>query len=342
MALVRLFFRNCLPYLLMCSCIGWIAAARLEEQAGQMSAARQLISQGCENCPNAEDVWLEAARLNTREQAKAVLANAIRHVPHSVKVWLRAAESEENAKDKKRILRRALELIPNSVKLWQTAVELEDDPEDARVMLSRAVECVPESVEMWLALVRLESYENARALLNKAGEKCPNSPEIWIAAAKLEEAVGNDERVTKIVQRAVKALNARGVLISRDHWIKEAEECERAQSPVTCRAIVRATIGLGVEDEDRKSTWIEDADACLARDSIVTARAVYEHACSVLPTKKSLWMRAALLEKSHGTRFAVPPIPVGLQSNADLLLGNHWIKCSSRHYRTANTQKCFG
>lgn len=45
----------------------WTAAARLEEHAGKMVAARKLIKQGCENCPKSEDVWLEAARLHGSE-----------------------------------------------------------------------------------------------------------------------------------------------------------------------------------------------------------------------------------------------------------------------------------
>jgi pre-mRNA-processing factor 6 len=43
---------------------GWIAAARLEEHAGRMVAARKLIKAGCEQCVKSEDVWLEAARLH--------------------------------------------------------------------------------------------------------------------------------------------------------------------------------------------------------------------------------------------------------------------------------------
>jgi pre-mRNA-processing factor 6 len=34
---------------------------------------------------------------------------------------------------------------------------------------------------------------------------------------------------------------------------------------VTCRALVRAVIALGVEEEDRKRTWMGDADECLKR-----------------------------------------------------------------------------
>ena len=42
---------------------GWIAAARLEEVAGRVTAARKVIKKGCQSCPENADVWLEAARL---------------------------------------------------------------------------------------------------------------------------------------------------------------------------------------------------------------------------------------------------------------------------------------
>lgn len=63
--------------------------------------ARKTIKAGCEACPDNEDVWLEGARLQTPENAKTVLANAIRNLPTSVKIWLRAAELESNPSSKK-------------------------------------------------------------------------------------------------------------------------------------------------------------------------------------------------------------------------------------------------
>lgn len=48
--------------------------------------ARELITQGCEQCPAQEDVWLEAARLQPPETAKAVLARGVARIPDSVKL----------------------------------------------------------------------------------------------------------------------------------------------------------------------------------------------------------------------------------------------------------------
>ncbi|PON69350.1 Pre-mRNA-processing factor 6/Prp1/STA [Parasponia andersonii] len=49
---------------------GWIAAASLEEMAGKIWVARELIGKGCELCPKNEDVWLEACRLASPVEAK--------------------------------------------------------------------------------------------------------------------------------------------------------------------------------------------------------------------------------------------------------------------------------
>ena len=67
---------------------GWVAAARLEELAGKLADARHLAAKGCELCPTSEDVWLEAARLQTPETAKAVLARGVAAIPTSVKLWM--------------------------------------------------------------------------------------------------------------------------------------------------------------------------------------------------------------------------------------------------------------
>merc|ERR1740130_2355587 len=141
-----------------------------EAEVGDIKKARLLLKSvtstnpghgpGWIACPANEDVWLEAARLQTPENAKTVLAEAVKKIPQSVKIWLQAASLESNIMMRRRVLRRALEVVPNSVKLWQAAIDLEP-PEDARLMLGRATECVPHSVDMWLALARLETYQNA-------------------------------------------------------------------------------------------------------------------------------------------------------------------------------------
>ena len=43
------------------------------------------------------------------------------------------------------------------------------------------------------------------------------------------------------------------------------------------------TIGIGVEDVDKKRTWIADAEDATKRKSIETARSIYAKATGVFP-----------------------------------------------------------
>lgn len=285
---------------------GWIAAARVEEFAGKMVAARKIIRQGCEAAPDAEDVWLEAARLHDRDNARTILAQGVKNLPTSVKIWLMAADMETSDNRKQIVLRRALEFIPSSVKLWKTAIELEN-VDDARIMLARAVECVPHSVDMWLALAKLETYENARKVLNMAREAIPTEPLIWITAAKLEEVCHPNPAsvVERIIEKTIASLSQYQVVIERDKWLKDAEAAEHSGSPLVCGAIVRQTLKIGVEEEDWLVTWLDDADVCLSRPSgpsVVTARAILAFALTQFPKKTKVWLEAVQLEKEYGTR----------------------------------------
>ena len=279
---------------------GWIAAARVEEAAGKILQARKIIQEGCETCPDSEDVWLEAARLHPVEVAKSILATAARRTPASVKIFLRAADLETNDDAKKAVLRKAIEANPTSVTLWKAAIELED-AHDARILLSIAVERVPHSVEMWLALAKLETYENARKVLNQARRALPSDRSIWIAAAKLEESQNHHDIVDKIVDKAVKSLAKHDAVVTRAQWLQEAELAEAAGAPLTSGAIVKYTVGLGVDPEDRRRTWAEDAKSSLSRGSVATARAILAHSLAAFPSKKSLWLQAVELERKHGT-----------------------------------------
>jgi pre-mRNA-processing factor 6 len=275
----------------------WIASARLEEVVGKMQAARNLIMKGTELCLKSEDVWLEAARLLPNDIAKGIVSQAVKHLPNSVKIWIKAADLESaDLKAKRKVLRKALEQVPNSVRLWKAAIELEEE-EDAKIMLSRAVECCPQSVELWLALARLETYDNARKVLNKARENIPTDRTIWISAAKLEEAHGNFAMVDKIIDRAVKSLEGNRVEINRDQWLADAIECDKTQNVKTCQALVRNIIGIGIDEEDQVEQWTEDAENCANQAAFECARAIYNHALGLYPSRKDLWMAAAFFEK---------------------------------------------
>ncbi|KAL1976398.1 hypothetical protein VTN31DRAFT_2680 [Thermomyces dupontii] len=281
---------------------GWIALARLEELAGRIVAARNYIAKGCELCPKSEDVWLEAIRLNDNHNAKIIAANAIKHNDRSTRLWIEAMRLESDVRAKKNVLRQALLHIPQSVQIWKEAVNLEEDPADARLLLAKAVEMIPVSVELWLALARLETPENAQKVLNAARKAIPTSHEIWIAATRLQEQMGNADKVN-VMRRAVQALTRENAMPKREEWIAEAEKCEEEGAVLSCAAIIRETLGYGLdEDDDRRDIWLDDAKASISRGKFETARAIYAYALRVFPNSKTLWQAAVELERNHGRR----------------------------------------
>ncbi|KAI1416153.1 pre-mRNA splicing factor [Hypoxylon sp. FL1857] len=281
---------------------GWIAAARLEELAGKIVAARNVIARGCEHCPKNEDVWLESIRLNEGRNAKIIAAQAIQKNNRSVRLWVEAMKLEDDTRSKKRVIRHALDHIPESEALWKEAVNLEEDPDNARLLLAKATELIPLSVDLWLALARLETPENAQKVLNKARKHCPTSHEIWIAAARLQEQLGQGEKVN-VMKRAAQVLVKESAMPKREEWIAEAEKCESEGAIITCGAIIRETLGYGLdEDDDRKDTWLDDARGSINRGMYETARAIYAYALRVFPTSKTIWLAAADLERNHGSK----------------------------------------
>jgi len=284
---------------------GWIAAARLEEVAGKIVAARNVIARGCEYCPKSEDAWLENIRMNDNHNAKIIAANAIKNNDRSTRLWIEAMKLESDPRAKKRVLRHAIDNIPQSVAIWKEAVNLEENPDDARLLLAKATEMIPLSVELWLALARLETPENAQVVLNKARKAVPTSHEIWIAAARLQEQMGNATKVN-VMKRAIQSLVRESAMLKREEWITEAEKCEEEGAILTCGAIIRETLGWGLdEDDDRKEIWMDDAKSSIGRGKYETARAIYAYALRVFVNKKSIWLAAADLERNHGTKEAL-------------------------------------
>lgn len=110
--------------------------------------------------------------------------------------------------------------------------------------------------------------------------------------------------VDKTIEAGVRELRRHQVLLAREQWLEEAEKCEKDGSPRTCEAIVKATVSMELEDEDRLDTWVGDAESAEAKGMVSTATAILAYALKVYPDRRNLWRKAADLEKTHGTRFA--------------------------------------
>ena len=52
------------------SSAGWQAAARVEELDGRLDEARSILDRACEQFPDDQDIWFEAARLQEPSKQK--------------------------------------------------------------------------------------------------------------------------------------------------------------------------------------------------------------------------------------------------------------------------------
>ena len=60
--------------------LGWIGAARLEQQLGNGKQARMLIGKACEECGRHEDVWLEAVQLHDKAGLKTEASDLLAQI----------------------------------------------------------------------------------------------------------------------------------------------------------------------------------------------------------------------------------------------------------------------
>ena len=286
---------------------GWILLSRFEAQrANKVAKARSIIQDGCDKCPRNEDVWLENIHINEKRHARIIAAKAVQYLPKSIEIWLTASRLEDDVQGQVRVLKKALESNPGSDTLWKELIKLQDDESEARLLLYQAVELVPLSEELWLALAHLETPAKARKILNKARQALKVSRAIWIAAARLEEQdSGKAEVVDKIMARGVRKLEEEGGLPERSQWISDAQKCEQENAVLTCHAIVKATLGQGLEEEDREVIWMEDGKRAVGQGSYETARAIFAYSLRYYPQSMSFWLATVDLEKNHGTKNAV-------------------------------------
>jgi pre-mRNA-processing factor 6 len=70
---------------------------------------------------------------------------------------------------------------------------------------------------------------------------------------------------------------------------------------LTAQAIVKASIHLEVEEEDRKNVWLEDADRAEKGGFYEVARACFVVLLETFPSSPSVWRKAADFEKAHGS-----------------------------------------
>lgn len=266
---------------------GWIASARLEERARRLKTARNVMDQGCLECPRDEDVWLENIRLNRADlqRSKILAAQGIKFNPQSLELWVKAVDLEQEVLNKLRIVRNALQEMPSSEQLWKLAVKYSADKFEAQRILKKAVELIPTSIELCTALIHLQNYQEAKQTLNSVRKAMPQELKIWILAAEVEENKSEavtDQRLLKLLIKGIKQVKENGLNITLLQLLKEAESLVHGGSLRTAQALAEAALS-GCQEQAQGNHVVSGLS-----DSIVKIIG-FRFLLRSTPTKYSLW-----------------------------------------------------
>nr|KYP53403.1 Pre-mRNA-processing factor 6 [Cajanus cajan] len=259
---------------------GWIAAARLEELAGKLQVARQLIQRGCEEFEEEDRkrTWVadaeECKKRGSIETARAIYAHALTVFLTKKSIWLKAAQLEKSHGTRESLdalLRKAVTYRPQAEVLWLMGAKekwLAGDVPAARAILQEAYAAIPNSEEIWLAAFKLEfenhEPERARMLLAKARER-GGTERVWMKSAIVERELGNIEEERKLLDEAKKVYES---------GLKNCPNCV--------------------------PLWLSLANLEEEMNGLSKARAVLTMARKKNPQNPELWLAAVRAELKHG------------------------------------------
>lgn len=108
----------------------WLMGAKSKWLAGDVPAARGILSLAFQANPNSEDIWLAAVKLESEnaeyERARRLLAKARGSAP-TPRVMMKSARLEwalDRLEEAARLLDEAVEVFPDFSKLWMMKLSL--------------------------------------------------------------------------------------------------------------------------------------------------------------------------------------------------------------------------
>ncbi|SCU78570.1 LANO_0A03334g1_1 [Lachancea nothofagi CBS 11611] len=275
---------------------GWIASARLEEQAKKFRLARSLIEEGCNECPRDKDIWLENIRLNAADlhYCKILVAKALTFSDRSLDLWLKAIELEKENFNKLRVVRKAIRSLPTSEELWKLAVQYENDRDEAIKILQKATELMPHSLDLLTALINLQDRLEARKTLNLARQNNPSEVQIWVLACELEERCSDAsvDKLAKLFTKGLQELAKHGRSLTIDQWLQEAAQIEQ-QFPDTYQKTLQAMVKVIISflyNPQGYSHTIAAIDN-ISQQCTATRCHAYKYVLEKDPSKFGLWKK---------------------------------------------------
>jgi len=190
--------------------------AKSKWMAGDVPAARGILSLAFQANPNSEDIWLAAVKLESEnseyERARRLLAKARGSAP-TPRVMMKSARLEwalERFDEALRLLEEAVEVFPDFPKLWMMKGQIEEQQrrtDDAAVTYTQGLKKCPTSIPLWILSANLEERKGvltkARSILERGRLRNPKVAVLWLEAIRVELRAGLKEIASTMMARAL-------------------------------------------------------------------------------------------------------------------------------------------
>ncbi|KAK6542945.1 hypothetical protein TWF694_006883 [Orbilia ellipsospora] len=317
----------------------WIEAARLESDP---RAKKKVIRKGLDVIPQSVQLWKEAVNLeDDPNDAKILLARATELIPMSVELWLALArlESYQNAQA---VLNKARKAVPTSHEIWLAAARLQEQEgkgdgivsqvmkraikqlSDVSAMLKReewiaqAEKCEEEGAILTCQAIIRETlgweldedddrkntwmedaqnsigrgrYETARAIYAYALRVFYNKKSIWRAAADLEKNHGTKEALWSLLEKATESCPNSEVL-----WMMLAKEKWQSKDVDGARRVLGMAFKQNPNNED---IWLAAVKLEAENKQFDAARSLLKTARNEAGTAR-VWIKSVAYERQLG------------------------------------------
>lgn len=279
----------------------WIAFARLEYDAKKYSKSREIIQSGCEMCPKYEEIWLVNLELNESnlKACKVIVADSIKYLNKSLKLWLKAIEFESDILSKTRVIRKALEFIPENETLWLELVEIEPNVSIKIKILEKASQLVPKSLKIWLLWSDLDEPNEGLKILAKSREfiEPKKLPIIWISQAKIQEKIDENElKIDNIITKCFDSINTNE--FKYEDWLIQCRNCDKDGFKLVTKLITLKTLEKFDPSIDQ---ILQDCDQCKSEGCFQMAKSMLFYINFKYPEDLNSWFDSISLAKEITT-----------------------------------------
>tara|TARA_B110000208_G_scaffold77172_1_gene98881 strand:- start:760 stop:3714 length:2955 start_codon:yes stop_codon:yes gene_type:complete len=267
---------------------------------GAVHVARSIWAHALSVFPTKIDIWLKAVDLErnagTNEALEALLRRGVAQIPDAEILWLMAAKHKwrtcDDIESARKILKEGFTQNSDSEALFLAAVKLEwenGEWERARRLLTRARQ-ESESQRVWMKSALLEWQRGNLALERKlldvedgggALARYPNFDKLWLMAGQMEEEEGN----------AAAARERYGRGLARCHhsiplWLAASRLEERTSSETKARSLLE----LGrLKNKKNDELWLESVRLERRAGSAQLAATLMATALQECPSSGILW-----------------------------------------------------